>query len=189
MAISDQIPKSRLTLTYRTEVSGEPEEKKLPFRLLVMGDLSLQESANTESKEKGTDLDQRSIRNLNGQNLNEVMKDLDIRLKMEVPNRIDSAGKNLELTLKLDSMKSFQPEQVAEQVTEVKALLLLKRLLLEVQGNLDNRKGFRQLIRELNEKQKSKESKPLIDAMLAQLKGFESYKVPARDGNGDKAKS
>ena len=39
MAITDEIPKSRLTLTYRTTVSGEPEDVALPFRLLIMGEI------------------------------------------------------------------------------------------------------------------------------------------------------
>jgi type VI secretion system protein ImpB len=37
MAITDEIPKSRLTLTYRTNVHGEAEDVALPFRVLVMG--------------------------------------------------------------------------------------------------------------------------------------------------------
>ena len=41
MAIQDEIPKSRLTLRYKTEVSGQPEDLTLPMRLLVTGDYSL----------------------------------------------------------------------------------------------------------------------------------------------------
>ncbi|MEY3881501.1 MAG: type secretion system contractile sheath small subunit [Pseudomonadota bacterium] len=40
MAIQDEIPKSRLTLRYKTEVNGQPEDMTLPMRLLITGDFS-----------------------------------------------------------------------------------------------------------------------------------------------------
>jgi type VI secretion system protein ImpB len=40
MGVNDEIPKSRITLTYKTEVQGEPAVVDLPFRLLVLGDFS-----------------------------------------------------------------------------------------------------------------------------------------------------
>ncbi len=39
-SIQDMIFKSRLSIKYRTEISGTPVEAKLPFRVLVLGDLS-----------------------------------------------------------------------------------------------------------------------------------------------------
>ena len=41
MAIQDEIPKSRLTLRYKTEINGQPEDIQLPLRLAVVGDFSL----------------------------------------------------------------------------------------------------------------------------------------------------
>jgi len=37
--IQDQIFKSRLTITYRTNITGTPQQEKLPYRLLVLGEL------------------------------------------------------------------------------------------------------------------------------------------------------
>ncbi len=37
MAIQDEIPKSRLTLRYKTEVDGEPQDVTLPLRMAVTG--------------------------------------------------------------------------------------------------------------------------------------------------------
>ena len=64
MAITDEIPKSRLTLTYRTTVRGQSEEVQLPFRLVVMGDLS-----GGSSRDRQVDLDRRTFRRLDGKNL------------------------------------------------------------------------------------------------------------------------
>lgn len=46
MAIQDQLPKSRITLTYRTTINGEPETVKLPLRLLILGDFSHKSSVD-----------------------------------------------------------------------------------------------------------------------------------------------
>jgi type VI secretion system protein ImpB len=146
MAVNDEIPKSRITLTYRTDVNGEPVDTTLPFRLLLMGDFS--EGTSVDHKK---DLDQRQIRNLDGKNLNKVMEDMKMTLQLkDVPNKIDpdDAG-SIDVTLKIDSMKSFTPVEIAKQIPKVRALLLLRKLLLEVQANLDNSKDFRVKVREL----------------------------------------
>ena len=56
MAITDEIPKSRLTLTYRTTVEGEAEEVQLPFRVVVLGDLS-----GGSSRDRQVDLDRQFV--------------------------------------------------------------------------------------------------------------------------------
>src|SRR5262245_24150965 len=102
MAITDEIPKSRLTLTYRTNVNGTPEDMTLPFRLLIMGDLS-----NGTSKDRGVDLDQRNIRQLDGKNLNSLMADMKMSVSLAVPNRIDpDKSESLNVTLPIEGMKS-----------------------------------------------------------------------------------
>jgi type VI secretion system protein ImpB len=168
MAITDDIPKSRLTLTYRTTVRGEPEDVTLPFRLLVMGDLS-----GGTSTDRKVDLDKRSLRKLDGKNLDRVMKDMGSSVRVTVPNRIDP-DKSGEMTAEIPirGMKSFTPAEVAENVPKVKALLLLKKLLLEVQSNMDNRKDFRRLLRELSQ------DKGAVNRLLAELKDFEDFKIP-----------
>lgn len=135
MAITDEIPKSRLTLTYRTTVHGEPEDVQLPFRVLVMGDLS-----GGTSVDRKVDLDQRALRGLDGKNLDSVMRDMKISLKLAVENKIDpDKASDISVELPISSMKSFTPAEIAQNVPKIKALTVLKKLLLEVQANLDNR--------------------------------------------------
>lgn len=174
MAVNDEIPKSRLTLTYRTSVSGEAEDVALPFRLLVMGDLS-----GGTSKDREVDLDQREIRNLDGTNLGEVMADMNMSVSFNVANKIDpDREEELQVKLPVTSMKSFQPSDIAQNVPKIKALLLLRKLLLEVQGNLDNRKEFRKLMRALAQDEAG------VQAMLDQLKDFDNFKVPSGKPEG-----
>jgi len=170
VAINDEIPKSRLTLTYRTQVSGQPEDVTLPLRLLVLGDLSL-----GTSKDCKVDLDQRSVRNLDGRNLDHVIADMGITVKATVPNRIDpDKAEELEVAIPLRSMKSFTPAEVAKAIPKVKALLLLKQTLIEMQGNIDNRKEFRNLLRAVPADDKA------IGALADELKGFDALKLPKK---------
>ena len=37
MPIQDKLPKSRITLVYRTTINGQKEDVKLPFRVVEIG--------------------------------------------------------------------------------------------------------------------------------------------------------
>ena len=171
MAIQDEIPKSRLTLRYKTEVNGQPEDLTLPLSLLITGDFSQGSSTDREF-----DLDERRVRNLDGTNTNTVMKDMGLRLNFTVDNKIDpEREEELEISLLIDSMKSFSPDQVAQQIPKLKGLLTLKTLIGEMQSNVDNRKDLRKLLDELMSNPEN------LEKVLADLKGFESFKLPSKE--------
>ena len=167
MAIQDEIPKSRLTLRYKTEIEGQPEDLSLPMRLMVTGDFSL-----GNSKDRKLDLEERRVRNMNGKNTNAVMKDMGIGLNFSVPNKIDPENnEDIDVQLPIDSMQSFTPDQIAQNVPKIKGLLMLKQLLEEVISNVDNRKDFRKLLGELMSNEEA------LAKMMEQLKGYESLKL------------
>jgi type VI secretion system protein ImpB len=169
MAIQDEIPKSRLTLRYKTEVSGQPEDLTLPLRMLVTGDFSL-----GSSKDRKVDLDERRLRNMDGKNTDAVMKDMGMSLKFAVPNKIDpESEEDMNVELPIDSMKAFLPDHIAQNVPKLKGILMLKQLLEEVMSNVDNRKEFRNLLGKLLSDQEA------LGKMMEQLKGFESFKLPS----------
>lgn len=168
MAIQDEIPKSRLTLRYKTEVNGQPEDISLPMRLMVTGDFSQGTSADRK-----VDLEERRIRNLDGTNLDATMKDMGMNLRFAVSNKIDpDKEEDLQVTLPIDSMKAFSPDQVAQNVPKLKGLLTMKRLMEEMLSNVDNRKEFRKLLDELMSKPEN------LEKVLAEMKGFEGFKLP-----------
>ncbi len=168
MAIQDEIPKSRLTLKYKTEVSGQPEDLTLPMRMLVTGDFS-----GGSSKDQKVDLDERRTRNLDGKNTDAVMNDMGMSLKFAVPNKVDPANEeDMNVEIPIDSMKAFQPDHIAQNVPKLKGVLMLKNLLEEVMSNVDNRKEFRKLLGELLGDQEA------LGKMMEELKGFEGFKLP-----------
>ncbi len=169
MAIQDEIPKSRLTLRYKTEVNGQPADITLPMRLMILGDFS-----QGSSPDRKLDLDERRVRNLDGTNTNTIMKDMGMSLNFTVDNKIDPKNEaELEISLPINSMKSFSPDEVAEHVPKLKGLLTLKQLVGEMLTNVNNRKELNKLLNELMSNAENK------DKILSDLKGFEGFKLPS----------
>lgn len=169
MAIQDEIPQSRLTLRYKTEVNGQPADITLPMRLMILGDFS-----QGSSDDRKLDLDERRVRNLDGTNTNAVMKDMGMSLSFTVDNKIDPGTEpELEISLPIDSMKSFSPDEIAQHVPKLKGLLTLKQLVGEMLTNVNNRKELHKLLNELMSNSENK------DKILSDLKGFEGFKLPS----------
>jgi len=167
MAIQDEIPKSRLTLRYKTEVDGQTEDLSLPLRLLVTGDYSL-----GTSKDRKVDLDERRTRNMDGKNTDSIMKDMGMALDFAVSNRIDPDNEeDTQVNIPIDSMKSFSPDQIVKHVPKLKGLLTLKKLMEETLSNVDNRKEFRKLLNDLMGDEEA------LKKMMEELKDFETYKL------------
>ena len=175
MAVQDETPKSRITLTYKTEVEGEPAVVNLPFRILVLGDFS-----GGSSKDRKLDLEERNLRSLDGRNTNQVMRDMNISLDCVVPNKLSQDEESIRVQLNFDSINSFSPEEVARQIPQVRSLLLLKKLLEEVQSNVANKKEFAQLLGKLFS------SDDLLKKMREKLKDYSPYRIPNQVSGGAK---
>jgi type VI secretion system protein ImpB len=154
MAAKNSVPKSRISLTYDTKQPDQPKkEKELPLRLLVMGDLS-----GRAHKPEGTaapagkpdDLENRPIHNLSGPNLDAVMAKMNVSLTLNgVANHVDKDGAPFDVTIPLKSMSAFEPGNMVDLVEPVKKLLEIRKLVLDLQAQVDNNKTFRRLVREL----------------------------------------
>jgi type VI secretion system protein ImpB len=167
MAVQDEIKKSRLTLTYRTEIQGEKAKVSLPLRLLVIGDFSL-----GTSSDRKVDLEERKIRHIAG-TVDPLMKDMKMSLKMNVPNRVTSDGsEEMEVNLPISGMGSFTPSEIVKHVPKLKALMLLRTLLLEADSNIQNKKKLRTLVEQLYGDEAA------FNKVLEELKAFEGFRLP-----------
>ena len=167
MPVQDEVPKSRITLTYKTEVNGTPAVVDLPFRLMVLGDFS-----GGSSKDRQLDLEERKPRGLNGRNTNEVMKDMGVSIDVVVPNKIDPKEEGVRVKLNFENMNSFSPDEVAKQVPQIRSLVFLKKLLEEIQSNIANTKEFAALVNKLFA------NKELLEKYREKLKDYSMYQVP-----------
>lgn len=174
MPVQDEVPKSRITLTYKTDIEGQPAEVDLPLRLMVLGDFS-----NGSSVDRQLELEERAPRALNGRNTDEIMKDMGVNLDIVVPNKINPSESEMRVNLNLDSMSSFSPDAVAKQVPQIRSLLLLKKLLEEIQSNVANKKEFAQLLSKLYSDADS------LNKMRDKLQDYAMYRLPENSGESN----
>lgn len=168
MSIKDEIPRTRVQLTYETEVQGEPAVVDLPLRFLVIGDFS-----DGTSQDRKVDLEERKVRSFDGRNTSEIIKDMNITTDFVVPNRINpNTSADMKIHLSFDHMNAFSPKEVAKQVPQIRALLMLKQLLLELQANIANKKELSTLLNKLYA------DKEAYEHIKDKLKQFSAYQLP-----------
>jgi len=156
---------------YRTTINGQEEDVNLPFRALVLGDFSL-----GSSKDRKADLEDRKARTLDGSNLNELMKAMEMSIEFDVDDKTTPGveGK-LQVKLPVENMKSFHPDQIIQHVPRLKALVLLRKLLLEMQSDIENRKDLWRTLNEIYAN--SEERKKLLEG--AALKDLAPLRLPS----------
>ena len=93
---------------------------------------------------------------------------------MVVPNKVNADEESLRVNLSLNQMRSFSPEEVAKQIPQVRSLMLLKKLLEEIQSNIANKKEFAQLLSRLFS------SENLLSSLKEKLKAYSMYQIPSQ---------
>jgi type VI secretion system protein ImpB len=135
-------PKERVNIVYRPSLGDAKEEVELPLKMLVMGDFT--------GSPDDRPLEKREPVNVDKDNFDEVLKAQDITLNFSVPNRLAAEhSEELNVGLKVRTMKDFGPEAIVEQVPELKRLLELREALRALKGPLSNVPEFRKKIQEL----------------------------------------
>jgi len=136
-------PKERVNILYKPATGDAQEEKELPLKLLMMGDFTGQTDE--------TPLGERKVLSVNKDNFSDVMRGQNLNLKFGVENKLsdDADAGDLAVNLNIDTLKSFSPEAVAEQVPELKKLLDLRNALTALKGPLGNIPAFRKKIQSI----------------------------------------
>jgi type VI secretion system protein ImpB len=135
MAIQDILPKSRLTLRYKTDIQGVPEDIELPFRIMVTGDFSGKLSHKLP-------LDERKAISFKGASVDGVIKGM--RIKVPVT---DSEGETHNIPI--EDIQSFQPEAICKSVKKLDDLLAAKEMLSYLLTSLNNSTKFRMALKGL----------------------------------------
>jgi type VI secretion system protein ImpB len=136
-------PKERINIVYRPATNMD-EEIELPFKLVVMGDFT--------GREDDTPLEDRKRINIDKDNFNEVLKEQRIGLTFGVGDKLSpdaQEGDEMAVNLQIDSMKSFDPEQIIQQVPELRSLLEVREALVALKGPLGNVKNFSKKLKEV----------------------------------------
>ncbi len=139
-------PKERVNIVYKPAANAA-EDVELPLKMLMMGDYTLQQDARALEDRKPVSVDK--------ENFNEVLAAHDIRLNIQVPNRLqegDQAG-DLNVNLEIKNIRDFEPDQVIEQIPELKKLLEIRQALVALKGPLGNVPSFRKKLQGLVQNQ------------------------------------
>lgn len=135
-------PKERINIKYVPSTGEQHDEVELPLNLLVIGDL--------KGTSEDASIEERPAVSIDKYNFSSVMKEADIQLDMDVPNRLeDDAKDDLRIRLNFESMVDFTPDRVARQVPELNKLLELREALVALKGPLGNIPAFRSRLQSL----------------------------------------
>jgi type VI secretion system protein ImpB len=135
-------PKERVNIVYRPTTGDAKEEIELPLKLLVVGDF-------TRSQDDRM-VEEREPINVDKDNFNEVLKAQNLKLDLTVPNKLsEDPDEDLNVSVKFESIKDFDPESIAKNTPELNKLLELREALNSLKGPMSNRPEFRKKIQEL----------------------------------------
>lgn len=136
-------PKERINIRYRPATGDAREDVELPHKLLVLDDFTGRADETPVAERKRVDVTKDTF--------GDVMRSQNLSLDLKVPNRLvegEDAG-DLAVTLKIATLKDFEPEQVAQQVPELNALLELRRALTALKGPVGNMPAFRKVLEKI----------------------------------------
>ncbi|WP_297731757.1 type VI secretion system contractile sheath small subunit [Helicobacter sp. UBA3407] len=140
MSDGSSSPKERINITYKAKTNGQNGEVELPLKLMVLSNLTGGDSEQP--------IEEREVLQINKLNFNQVMEKLNINTSFSVKNTLNNEAEELEVNLNIISIKDFSPDNIAQQIPELKKLLQLREALMALKGPMGNIPNFRKAVLE-----------------------------------------
>ncbi|WP_063869607.1 type VI secretion system contractile sheath small subunit, partial [Enterobacter hormaechei] len=105
------------------------------LKLLTVGDFS--------NGKENRPLSEREKINVNKNNFNSVLSEFNPEVNLTVPNTMAGDGSEESIKLNFSDIKDFEPEQVARQIPQLRAMLAMRNLLRDLKSNLLDNATFR----------------------------------------------
>jgi type VI secretion system protein ImpB len=134
-------PKERVNITYKPATGDAQENIELPLKLLMMGDYTLSPDDRLVEDRKPINVDKDTF--------NDVMRNQNLSLKMNVDNKMSEESGQMSVDLKFGTLNDFNPESVVKQVPEMNKLMELRTALQALKGPLGNIPEFRKKLQGL----------------------------------------
>lgn len=141
MADGSVAPKERVNIVYKSAVGDKTEDVELPLKMLLVGDYT--------GKHSDEVVEDRKVVNVNKDNLDDVVKSYKLSMDINVTDTLSEDNDQVPVHLKINSMKDFSPDSVAQQVPELNSMLELRKALLALKGPLGNVPSFRKTIQSI----------------------------------------
>ena len=135
-SFQNEVPKARVNIKLDLHTGGAQKKVELPLKLLMLGDYSNGKEQRPLSERKKIDI--------NKNNFDNVLAEFSPALKLAVQNTLVGDDSDTSVDLSFQSMRDFEPEQVARQIPPLRALLAMRNLLRDLKSNLLDNATFRQ---------------------------------------------
>ncbi|KFK91920.1 type VI secretion system contractile sheath small subunit, partial [Serratia sp. Ag2] len=80
---------------------------------------------------------------VNKNNFDSVLAEFSPKLALSVPDTLSDDHSDTAVNLSFSAMKDFEPEQVARQIPQLRAMLAMRNLLRDLKSNLLDNTTFR----------------------------------------------
>lgn len=156
---SSVAPKERVNIKFQPATGNAKEEVELPFKMLLVGDYT--------QKADDRPVEERPLIKIDKDNFDDVLKSQSLSLDLAVPSKLEDGPSDTKLavSLKFDRLRDFEPEQVVQQVPELKKLLELRQALVAMKGPLGNVPAFRKAIQNVLDDEAARQR--LLDELIA----------------------
>jgi len=134
-SFQNEIPRARVNIKLDLLTGGARKKIELPLKLLSVGDFS-------NGRAEGP-LSEREKINVNKNNFNSVLADLNPQVSLTVKNTLANDGSEENVKLSFKNMKDFEPEAIARQIPQLRAMLSMRNLLRDLKSNLLDNVTFR----------------------------------------------
>ena len=131
----NEVPKARVNIKLDLHTGGAQKKVELPLKLMVMGDYS--------NGREQRPLSERAKVDINKNNFDSVLAEIAPQVKLTTHDALCGDGSELAVALTFRAIKDFEPEQVARQIPELRALLAMRNLLRDLKSNLLDNATFR----------------------------------------------
>jgi len=131
----NEVPKARINLKLSLHTGGAQKKAELPLKLLTVGDFS--------NGKESRPLSEREKINVNKNNFNSVLSEFNPVVNLTVQNTLAGEGSEESVKLSFSDMKDFEPERVARQIPQLRAMLAMRNLLRDLKSNLLHNSTFR----------------------------------------------
>ncbi|MVW86654.1 type VI secretion system contractile sheath small subunit [Pseudomonas sp. PB101] len=134
-SFQNEVPKARVNIKLDLHTGDAQKKIELPLKLMVMGDYS-------NGKEQRPLFERKKVA-VDKNNFDSVLAEYAPEIKLAVANTLMEDESEASVDLSFQSMKDFEPEQVARQIPQLRALLAMRNLLRDLKSNLLDNATFR----------------------------------------------
>ena len=135
MSFQNEKPPARVNLTLEVQQGDARRQVELPLRMLVVGGFS--------GRRPDAPVEERHPVSITKDNFDGVLRSMDVRAEVTVPDRLRGGDAELSATLRFSSLDDFHPERLVRQIPALGRLVAARALLQDLRNRVITAAQFR----------------------------------------------